>query len=73
MAAADIDVGFAADASNERGQQGGSTPSKPRDRPVKALDARSKPELYNIAKGLNINGRSTMTKEALLEAIRTTR
>ncbi|CAN5390584.1 hypothetical protein BH09PSE6_BH09PSE6_24990 [soil metagenome] len=72
MAAADIDASFAAGTSTERGQDGGTTPSKPRGKPVKPLDARSKPELYNIAKGLNINGRSTMTKEALIEAIRTT-
>jgi hypothetical protein len=51
-----------------------SRPSRPlRQGPAKALDARSKPELYNIARGLNINGRSTMTKKDLLEAIRTAR
>ncbi len=40
-------------------------------RTPKALASRSKPELYNIARGLKINGRSTMTKEDLIAAIDT--
>jgi hypothetical protein len=48
---------------------GGS--ASPQPRTPKALEARSKPELYNIARSLKINGRSTMTKEDLIAAIDT--
>jgi hypothetical protein len=38
--------------------------------PNASLDDRSKQELYNRAKQLGVNGRSRMTKQELLRAIR---
>ncbi|MGH7457677.1 MAG: addiction module toxin RelE [Longimicrobiaceae bacterium] len=37
--------------------------------PNRSLEARSKTELYNLAKEMNIEGRSEMDKEGLVRAI----
>lgn len=38
--------------------------------PNKGYESRSKHELYNIAKDRNIEGRSSMTKDELIKALR---
>ncbi len=49
--------------TQNRTTQGTGNPNKP-------LEARSKQELYNQAKQLNIPGRSGLSKDQLVEAIR---
>jgi hypothetical protein len=64
---------IAARTVNKDRREKGVTPNKTTQgtgNPNKPLDDRTKNELYNIAKKKNIKGRSTMTKEELLKALR---
>lgn len=58
---------------NKERRQEGRTPNKTTKgtgNPNKGLESRSKDELYNEAKKLNIEGRSKMNKSELVKAIR---
>lgn len=64
---------IAARTVNKRRREEGRTPNKTTQgvgNPTHALEDRSKPELYNRAKELDIDGRSKMHKAQLIEAIR---
>lgn len=64
---------IAARTVNKQRREEGRTPNKTTQgtgNPTRRLEARSKDELYNRAKELNIEGRSDMTKDELVEAIR---
>ncbi|MGA6926626.1 MAG: Rho termination factor N-terminal domain-containing protein [Desulfosarcina sp.] len=64
---------IAARTVNKQRRENGKTPNrttKGTGNPNTRLEERSKQELYNRAKQLNIDGRSKMTKEELIEAIR---
>lgn len=64
---------IAARTVNKQRREQGKTPNKTTQgtgNPNKNLEDRSKQELYNRAKQLHIDGRSKMTKEELVEAIR---
>jgi hypothetical protein len=53
----------------EEGETGNRT-SQGTGNPNKGYESRSKDELYNIAKKRNVEGRSKMTKEELIRALR---
>ncbi len=58
---------------NKQRREEGRTPNKTTQgtgNPTRSLDDRTKDELYNRAKKLNIKGRSKMNKGELVEAIR---
>ena len=58
---------------NKRRREEGRTPNKTTQgtgNPTTSLESRSKDELYNRAKELKIDGRSKMTKDELIAAIR---
>lgn len=64
---------IAARTVNKERRREGRTPNKSTQgtgNPNRGLESRSKQELYNRAKELNISGRSKMSKGDLVEAIR---
>lgn len=64
---------IAARTVNKQRRAEGRTPNRTSQgtgNPNKPLEQRTKTELYNRAKQLNIDGRSKMNKQALVEAIR---
>jgi hypothetical protein len=64
---------IAARTVNKRRRQEGRTPNKRSQGtgdPNRALDERTRDELYNIAKERDIRGRSTMTKKELVSALK---
>ena len=64
---------IAARTVNKGRREEGRTPNKTTQgtgNPTKGLEARSKRELYNRAKELDIEGRSKMNKDDLVKAIR---
>lgn len=64
---------IAARTVNKDRRQKGSTPNKKTQgtgNPNKSLKDRTKDELYNLAKKKNIEGRSKMTKNELVKALR---
>lgn len=64
---------IAARTVNKARREEGRTPNKTTQgtgNPNRSLDDRSKDELYNRAKELNIEGRSKMGKDDLVKAIR---
>jgi hypothetical protein len=64
---------IAARTVNKQRREEGRTPNKTTQgtgNPNRPLDARSKQELYNRAKEMDIEGRSKMKKEELVKAIR---
>lgn len=64
---------IAARTVNKGRRQEGRTPKKTTQgtgNPNKGLESRTKNELYNEAKKLNIDGRSKMNKSDLVKAIR---
>jgi hypothetical protein len=64
---------IAARTVNKRRRQEGRTPNKTTQgtgNPQTAYEDRSKQELYNIAKRMKIEGRSSMSKSDLASAIR---
>ncbi|WP_411358261.1 Rho termination factor N-terminal domain-containing protein [Pseudidiomarina salilacus] len=64
---------IAARTVNKQRREEGVTPNKTTQgtgNPHSRLEDRSKQELYNRAKELDIDGRSTMTKDELIAAIR---
>jgi hypothetical protein len=66
----------AARTVNKTRREKGETPnrrSQGTGNPNTSLDDRSKTELYNIAKGMQIKGRSKMNKSELVKAIRSRR
>jgi len=67
---------IAARTVNKRRRLEGRTPNKTTmgtGNPYRRLEARTRAEVYNIAKKLEIRGRSGMSKIKLIEAIRKTR
>lgn len=63
---------IAARTVNKNRRQKGETPNKTTQgtgNPNTSLEDRSKQELYNIAKDMNIDGRSKMSKSDLVKAI----
>ena len=64
---------IAARTVNKQRREEGRTPNrttKGTGNPNRSLEARSKRELYNRSKELDIEGRSRMTKDELVDAIR---
>ncbi len=64
---------IAARTVNKTRREHGETPNKKTTgtgNPNKGLESRTKDELYNRAKQLHIQGRSRMTKQELVSAIR---
>lgn len=64
---------IAARTVNKDRREQGRTPNRTTQgtgNPNRSLDARSKDELYNRAKEMDIEGRSNMSKDELLRAIR---
>lgn len=64
---------IAARTVNKNRREEGRTPNKTTQgtgNPTHGLESRSRQELYNRAKDLNIEGRSKMDKQALVKAIR---
>lgn len=64
---------IAARTVNKRRRVEGRTPNRRTQgtgNPNRTLDQRSRDEIYNRAKEMNIAGRSTMTKSQLVDAIR---
>ena len=64
---------IAARTVNKNRREKGETPQKTTQgtgNPTTRLEDRSKDELYNLAQDLDIAGRSKMTKDDLIEAIR---
>lgn len=64
---------IAARTVNKHRREEGETPNKTTQgtgNPTNRLDDRSKRELYNLAQDLDIEGRSKMTKDDLVKAIR---
>jgi hypothetical protein len=64
---------IAARTVNKRRREEGRTTNKRTmgtGNPNLPLEARTRDELYNIAKELNLSGRSTMTKRELVSALR---
>ena len=67
---------IAARTVNKDRRESGETPSKRTQgsgNPRQSLEERSREELYNMAKKLDIEGRSKMSKSDLVEAIRSRR
>ena len=67
---------IAARTVNKNRRQKGETPNKTTQgtgNPNTSFEERSKAELYNIAKDMDVEGRSKMTKAELAEAIRNRR
>lgn len=67
---------IAARTVNKHRRESGETPQRSTQgtgNPNQPLEDRSKQELYNIAQGENIRGRSKMSKSELVEAIRSRR
>lgn len=67
---------IAARTVNKHRREEGRTPNKTTQgtgNPNRGLDERSKNELYNEAKKLDIDGRSKMNKQQLVKAIRSAR
>ncbi len=64
---------IAARTVNKHRRESGRTPNKRTQRtgnPNKSLDDRSRDELYNEAKKRKISGRSEMSKQELVQALR---
>jgi len=64
---------IAARTVNKQRRKSGRTPNRTTQgsgNPNKALESRTRDELYNRAQELEIAGRSKMDKQALIEAIR---
>jgi plasmid stabilization system protein ParE len=64
---------IAARTVNKGRREEGRTPNKTTQgtgNPTRGLEARTRDELYNRAKELNIEGRSKMSKDDLVQAIR---
>ena len=64
---------IAARTVNKQRRQEGRTPNKHTQgtgNPNKGYEARTRDELYNIAKEKNIRGRSKMDKQELVQALR---
>lgn len=64
---------IAARTVNQQRRKEGRTPNKSSSgtgNPNTRLESRTKKELYNRAKELNIDGRSSMSKDELVKAIR---
>jgi plasmid stabilization system protein ParE len=64
---------IAARTVNKDRRESGRTPnrrSQGTGNPNRGYDARTRDELYNIAKERNIEGRSRMTKDELIRALR---
>ncbi|HEX6589932.1 MAG TPA: Rho termination factor N-terminal domain-containing protein [Longimicrobiales bacterium] len=64
---------IAARTVNKQRREEGRTPNRTTQgtgNPNRGLEARSKRELYNRAKQLDVEGRSQMTKDELVDAIR---
>ena len=64
---------IAARTVNKQRRAEGRTPNRRTQgtgNPNRGLDARSRDEVYNRAKEMNIRGRSKMTKAELVEAVR---
>jgi plasmid stabilization system protein ParE len=64
---------IAARTVNKRRREEGRTPNRRTmgtGNPNRALEERSRDELYNIAKDRDIKGRSSMTKRELVTALR---
>ncbi len=64
---------IAARTVNKQRREAGRTPNKTTQgtgNPTHSLDDRTKDELYNRAKELDIDGRSKMNKDELVKAIR---
>jgi plasmid stabilization system protein ParE len=64
---------IAARTTNKTRREQGRTPNKTTQgtgNPNRSLADRSKQELYNRAKSMNISGRSRMSKDELVRAIR---
>ena len=64
---------IAARTVNKQRREEGRTPNKRTQgtgNPTNSLEKRTKDELYNRAKDLNISGRSKMKKDELIKAIR---
>jgi hypothetical protein len=64
---------IAARVVNKRRREEGRTPNKRTlgtGNPNKPLDERTRDELYNLAREMNIKGRSDMTKAELVGALR---
>ena len=64
---------IAARTVNKQRREAGRTPNRTTQgtgNPNRSLQARSKRELYNRAKELDVEGRSQMTKDELVSAIR---
>jgi hypothetical protein len=64
---------IAARTVNKHRREEGRTPNRTTQgtgNPTRSLEARSKQELYNRAKELDIEGRSAMSKDELARAIR---
>ena len=67
---------IAARTVNKQRREEGRTPNKRTSgtgNPSSSLENRSKDELYNRAKDLNIKGRSKMNKSQLVNAVRSAR
>ena len=67
---------IAARTVNKDRREEGRTPNKTTQgtgNPNTSLDGRSRDELYNIAKDMDIGGRSKMSKKDLVSAIRSNR
>ena len=64
---------IAARTVNKQRREEGRTPNRTTQGsgyPIRSLEARSKQELYNRAKDLDIEGRSGMSKDDLVRAVR---
>ena len=64
---------IAARTVNKQRREEGRTPNRTTQgtgNPTRGLEARSKQELYNRAKELDVDGRSSMSKDELVRAIR---
>ncbi|MEX1025590.1 MAG: addiction module toxin RelE [Planctomycetota bacterium] len=64
---------IAARTVNKQRREEGRTPNKTTQgtgNPTAPLEARSKQELYNLAQERDVPGRSSMTKDELLRALR---
>lgn len=64
---------IAARTVNKQRREEGRTPNRTTQgtgNPNRSLEARSKQELYNRAKELDVEGRSAMSKDELVKAIR---